>query len=51
VSVIIRNEDGEFDAANDPRRPAGGAGIFWRLETWPGYYWPTSNYLLRRSSL
>ncbi|KAK7437861.1 hypothetical protein VKT23_018298 [Stygiomarasmius scandens] len=26
--IIIRNEDGEFDAANDPRRPAGGAGIF-----------------------
>ncbi|KAF5346009.1 hypothetical protein D9758_013874 [Tetrapyrgos nigripes] len=26
--VIIRKEDGEFDAANDPRRPAGGVGVF-----------------------
>ncbi|THU77431.1 gamma-glutamyltranspeptidase [Dendrothele bispora CBS 962.96] len=26
--IIIRKEDCEFDAANDPRRPAGGVGVF-----------------------
>ncbi|THV00494.1 gamma-glutamyltranspeptidase [Dendrothele bispora CBS 962.96] len=26
--IIVRKEDCEFDAANDPRRPAGGVGVF-----------------------
>ncbi|THU77285.1 gamma-glutamyltranspeptidase [Dendrothele bispora CBS 962.96] len=26
--IIVRREDCEFDAANDPRRPAGGVGVF-----------------------
>ncbi|KAF5346019.1 hypothetical protein D9758_013875 [Tetrapyrgos nigripes] len=28
MAVIIRNQNGTFDAASDPRRPAGGAAVF-----------------------